>query len=63
MVWCVWCDANEKYLVEADTSDEALLKGRKIDPKIYVTQVYLPEFKGAYFGVVPMQSDCRSKIL
>lgn len=52
MLWCVWYDANCKYLVEASSSDEALQKGREIDPRAYATQVYLPELSSHYYGVV-----------
>lgn len=52
MTWCVWYDSNKKYLVEAETSDEALRKGREIDPRACATQVYLPEFKEFYHGIV-----------
>lgn len=52
MTWCVWYDADRKFLVEADTSDEALKKGRKIDPKACCTQVYNSELAEFYHGIV-----------
>lgn len=48
MTWCVWYDFDNKLLVEAETSDEALQKGREIDPRVYATQVYIPELSQYY---------------
>lgn len=50
MTWCVWYDPNRKYLVEADSSDEALTKGQEIDPRVNATQVYDPSLAEFYWG-------------
>lgn len=48
MLWYVFGTTDKAYIVEADTSDEALQKGRRIDPSVCATQVYKPEFTQCY---------------
>ena len=48
MLWYVFGTTDKAYIVEADTSDEALQKGRHIDPSVCATQVYKPEFTQCY---------------
>lgn len=38
MHWTVWYDTNHKHLVEAGSFDEAIAKGREIDPRICLAQ-------------------------
>lgn len=42
MYWLVWSNPNKRYLIAADSFDEALAKGREIDPKVSIAQMHNP---------------------